>query len=370
MSTLIRMLRNRIIWFAMLALLAGLVMPEIASAQSQTPPSPLLPSSPNAELVAGLYWLVFWMAVVVFILVEGLLIYAAIRFRRRDPDELPEQIHGHTRAEIAWTIGPALISAAIFVLSLQVMWQDRPPDADGVSAVAVASVCFTSDVSAQEVADFLAASTLTVKVTANQWWWEMDYTDYGFLTAADMYVPVGEVVVLEMTSRDVVHSWWIPQLGGKRDVYPGINTYAWFQVTEPGVYEGHCTEMCGDSHSYMPMRVIALEPENFEQWADRQLGGAPEPTTPLATQGQELFRTRGCVGCHAVQGVGTAGRAGPALTNIASRDQIAGIMPYDTTNMRGWLRNPAEVKPGTRMPNLNLTEEELDALVAYLDTLK
>jgi cytochrome c oxidase subunit 2 len=352
-----------------LVLVAVLFWPELAAAQSTTTPSPLLPASPNASLVAGLYWLVFWIAVVVFILVEGLLIYSVLRFRRRSDDELPTQVHGNTRMEIAWTVGPALIAVAIFGFSLQVMLADRPPDAEGVAAISVASVCFGSDVSADEVADFLAVSTLTVEVTGKQWWWEINYADYGFTTATDMYVPVGEVVVLQMTSQDVVHSWWIPQLGGKQDVYPNTTTYAWFQATEPGVYEGHCTELCGDSHAYMPMRVVALESSQFEQWASQQQTPVIEPGSPLAQQGAELMRTKGCVGCHSLRGVSEASRVGPNLTHMASRTQIAGMMPYSTENMRSWLADPSQ-KPGARMPDLNLTQEELDALVAYLDTLK
>lgn len=365
-----RTLKNQLLWFVGLAVIAGLMLPGVVAAQSSEPPSPLLPASPNAGLVAGLYWAVFWMAVVVFILVEGLLIYSALRFRRRKDDEQPVQVHGNIRAEIAWTIGPALIAIAIFGLSLQVMLVDRPPDANGVSAVSVASVCFNSDVSPEEVAAFLAVSTLKVEVTGRQWWWQFRYPDYDFSTATDMYVPVGEVVTLEITSQDVVHSWWIPQLGGKQDAYPGATTYTWFQVTAPGVYEGHCTELCGDSHAYMPMRVIALPPAEFEQWAQRQVAGLPAPTTPLTLRGQQLVSEKGCVGCHAINGISDGTNVAPNLSNIASRRQIAGIMPYNTQNLRNWLIDPAAVKPAARMPDLNLSDEELDALVAYLDTLK
>lgn len=363
------LVKSQLCWSLGLVALMLLVWPDGAAAQTSPSPSPLLPASPNASLVAGLYWIVFWMAVVVFVLVEGLIIYAVVRFRRRSNDELPVQIHGNVRMEVAWTVGPALIALAIFGFSVQVMFTDQRPDADGVSAASVASLCFTSDVTPEEVAQFLSASTLTVDVTGKQWWWEMDYRDYGFFTATDLYVPVGDVVVLRMKSADVVHSWWIPQLGGKQDVYPNITTYTWFQVTEPGIYEGHCTELCGESHAYMPMRVIALETDAFEQWAMRQVLAAVEPATPLAEQGFELMLTKGCIGCHAVSGVVDTARVGPNLTHVASRSQIGGIMPYSPENMRAWLAAP-EQKPGVLMPNMNLTDEELDALVAYLDTLK
>jgi cytochrome c oxidase subunit 2 len=370
MTRIHAVVKSKLLWLASFVVLIGLAFPGIAAAQQSSTPSPLLPASPNASLVAGLYWIVFWMAVVVFILVEGLLIYAAVRFRRQSESEQPIQVHGNNRMELAWTIGPALIAAAIFVLSLQVMLTDQPPTADGVSSVSVASVCFNGDITPDQAAAFLSVSTLKVEITGKQWWWEMNYPDYGFYTATDMYVPVGDVVVLEMTSNDVVHSWWIPQLGGKRDVYPGATTYAWFQVTEPGVYEGHCTEFCGDSHAYMPMRVIALEPAAFDTWTEQQIAAAPEPATDLSKFGQQIFVEKGCNGCHTVNGLGGSARTGPNLSNLASRRQIAGIMPYNPENLRTWLIDPAGVKPGARMPNFNLSAAELDALVAYLDTLR
>jgi cytochrome c oxidase subunit 2 len=366
----LRILKAQRYWLAALVLLLAVALPSIAAAQTSSSPSPLLPASPNASLISGLYWLVFWMAVVVFVLVEGLLIYAALRFRRRDDSELPTQVHGNTRMEVAWTVGPALISAAIFGFSLQVMLANQPPTSDGVSAVSVASVCFASDVSAEDAAAFLAASTLNVQITGKQWWWEMYYPDYDFYTATDMYVRVGDIVALEMTSGDVVHSWWVPQLAGKEDVYPGATTYLWFQATEPGVYEGHCAELCGASHAYMPMRVIALEDAEFDEWAAQQQAPAAEPQTALEQRGAELLREKGCIGCHAVRGQIESSRVGPNLTHVASRQQIAGILPYSPENMRSWLHDPMELKPNARMPDLNLTDEELDALVAYLNAMK
>lgn len=368
--SMMRCLKNQIPWLVGFLLLAGLAFPTLALAQSSDPPSPLLPASPNAGMIATLYWVVFWMAVAIFIAVEALLIYAALRFRRRSDDEVPVQIHGNNRMEIAWTVGSALVVVPIFALSFQVLFDNAPPTADGVSPVAVASVCFNSDVTPDEAAAFLSVSTLTVNVTGKQWWWQMEYPDYGFSTATDMYVPVGEVVVLQMTAEDVVHAWWVPQLAGKQDVYPGITTYSWFQATEPGVYEGHCTELCGASHAYMPMRVIALEPEEFERWAERQGTPVREPATDLERQGADLLASKGCIGCHAFNGISDSSRVGPNLTHVASRFQIAGIVPYSPTNMRTWLTNPVEMKPGAKMPNLNLTEQELDALVTYLDTLR
>lgn len=365
-----RILRRQLLWAGGMIVLAGLSLPRIAAAQA---PSPLDPASPNAALIANLYWIVFWMSLAVFVLVEGLLIYSAIRFRRRSDSDLPVQVHGNNRMEIAWTIGPALIALAVFVLAWQVMLADRPPTASGVSAVSVASVCFNNDVSPEQAAAFLAASTVTIEVVGQQWWWEYNYLDYNFTTAADLYVPVGDVVVLQITSRDVVHAWWIPQLGGKQDLYPGSVTYSWFQVSRPGVFEGNCTELCGSSHAYMPMRVVAVPPEEFEAWAQEQVAKTQVTTTSIANtqvqQGEQIFVQKGCVGCHAVGGLGTNAKAGPNLSNFASRQQIAGIMPNTSNNLRSWITNPAQ-KPGAKMPAIPMTPKELDALVTYLESLE
>ncbi|NJO04468.1 MAG: cytochrome c oxidase subunit II [Chloroflexaceae bacterium] len=365
-----RILRSQLLWVGGLGALGSVVWPGVASAQSV--PSPLDPASPNAALVANLYWIIFWMSVVVFVLVEGLLIYSAIRFRRRDDNEVPVQVHGNNRMEIAWTIGPALIAAAVFFLSWQVMLADRPPTADGVSAVSVASVCFNNDVSPEEAAQFLAVSTVTIEVVGRQWWWAYNYLDYGFTSAADLYVPVGEVVVLQLTSRDVAHSWWIPQLGGKQDLYPGATTYSWFQVTEPGVYEGHCTELCGSSHAYMPMRVVAVPADQFDTWAQNQAAAnevveRDYSSNELASEGQDLFTSKGCIGCHAVGGLGAGAEVGPDLTNLASRQQIAGMLPYNRENLKSWIIDPSQ-KPGSKMPRIPLTDAEAEAIVEYLDT--
>lgn len=365
----LRISKGHLLWFAGVVALVLLLTPEVALAQSSSSPSPLLPASPGADLIANLYWAIFFMSVAVCIVVEGLLLYSIIRFRRRSDDELPVQVHGNTRLELAWTIGSALIAIAVFIPSVPVLFAVLNPPEDAVSAAA-SNVCFVSDIEGSEAAAFLGTSTMDIEVAGFQWWWEMSYPAYGVTTATDMYVPVGAVVKLKMTSLDVAHSWWIPQLGGKQDVYPGAWTYTWFQATRPGIYEGHCTELCGTSHAYMPMRVIAVEPAEFEQWAEQQLADAPEPTNELAARGRDLLTEKGCIGCHSLNGVSTGARVGPNLTHFASRTQIGGVMEYNEENLRNWLINPLHEKPGVKMPNLGLNDEELDALVAYLSTLE
>jgi cytochrome c oxidase subunit 2 len=367
-----------------LALLGGLAPGSVFA----EPPSPLVPASPQAAVLANLYWLIFWMAVAVFVLVEGLLLYSAFRFRRRSDGEQPAQIHGNIRLELAWTIAPALIIGAIFVLSIPGMGVVNAPPAtagdvvfDGTPVASAASnVCFVGDISAEEAAAFANTSTMTIQVTGRQWWWQLNYPEYNIETATDMYVPVGAIVKLEMTSNDVVHSWWVSQLNGKQDVNPGSLSFTWFQPEREGIFEGHCTELCGESHAYMPMRVIAVSPERFAAWTRLQSEGAQaasEPAGPLAAQGRLIFEQKGCLACHAIQGVplpaplnDQALTRGPNLTNIGERQQIAGVLQNTPENMHAWLANPPQIKPGTRMPNLGLSPQELDALAAYLASLK
>jgi cytochrome c oxidase subunit II len=349
------------------------------------PPSPLIPASPQASVLADLYWLIFWMAVAVFVLVEGLLLYSAFRFRRRRDDEQPTQIHGNTRLELAWTVAPALIVAAIFAVSLPGMGIVNQPPAETSANVAVASaassnVCFVGSIDADSAAAFAGTSTLNIKVTGRQWWWQLDYPEYGFETATDMVVPVGAIVKLEMQSNDVIHSWWIPQLNGKQDVNPDAPSYTWFQAERAGVFEGQCTELCGDSHAYMPMRVVAVAPDEFERWAQAQSSikaQATQPSDPLAAQGRLLFEQKGCVSCHAIDGVeaqvplnDAALTRGPNLSNFGGRTQVAGVLSNTPEHLAQWLANPQDVKPGTRMPNLALSQQEIDSLVAYLESLK
>jgi cytochrome c oxidase subunit 2 len=330
---------------AMTALLLVMAIP--AFAQENTPPSALNPAGPNSAVIAGLFNVVLIIATVVFVVVEGLIVISAIRFRRRAQDTSePSQVHGNTRAEIAWTILPAMIVVTLFVLALQ-----GQQSLDTKPAV--------------------AAEQMTVKVTGHQFWWEYEYPDLGITTATDLVIPTGKVVNLELSSADVIHSFWVPQLNGKTDAFPNHINYTWIQANSPGTYYGQCAELCGASHANMRVVVIAKTPEEFDQWVKDQQAGPAEPTDALAQQGQTIFSTGACVGCHTINGTSANGKVGPNLTHVASRTSIAGGSLNNTEgNIRRWLGNPPAVKPGSVMPNLNLTKTEIDALTAYLQSLK
>lgn len=352
-----------------LALIAFALFPDQAFAR-ETDLSILDPASPNAKIVADLYWIIFWLAVAVFILVEGALFWSAIKFRRRSDDELPVQIHGNTRWEIIWTIGPALLTLGIFILSLQTMWAIEQPAANAVAIADAQNVCFVGDVAPERAAQFLGTSTMEVQIFGNQWWWEYNYPAFGFFTAADMVVPVGAIVKLQMRSRDVAHAWWIPRLGGKQDLYPDEDTFTWFQATQEGTFEGHCTELCGASHAYMPMRVIALSQEKFDAWVQKHTATAALPPAGSQEEKGMLTFKKYCQACHNIPGVTEREtHIGPSLQGVFNRTLIGGILDMDPNNLEKWIKNAPSVKPGSKMPAFaNLTDDEVQALVAYLRT--
>ncbi len=321
-----------------------------ALAQGGSPPQPdvLRPAGPNGETIATLFGIVLFFAIVVFVIVEGLIVYSAIHFRHRAKDASePVQVHGNTRAEIAWTILPALIVVTLFVVALQgLQVVDTPP---------------------AQAAD----KQLTVKVIGHQFWWEYQYPDYNITTATDLVIPTGTVVNLELSSVDVIHSFWVPQLNGKTDAFPNHVNHSWIQADAPGTYAGQCAELCGPSHANMRVVVIAKTLAEFNQWVAAQQAAVAQPTDPLAQQGQQVFLAGACIGCHTINGTAANGKVGPNLTHFGSRTSIAGGLLTNTEgNLKRWLANPPALKPGSVMPNLNLGNQEIDALTAYLQSLK
>ncbi|HYN86897.1 MAG TPA: cytochrome c oxidase subunit II [Ardenticatenaceae bacterium] len=324
--------------------LLGPVAP--AAAQS---PSPFVASSPEAETIRSLMIAVLWIAVIVFVVVEALLLWATWRYRARANDEsLPAQVHGNTPLEIAWTAAPAVVLAIVVVLTIRTMGVVA-----GVKENAVAE------------------NPLLVKVIAHQWWWEVQYPELDVITAADIHVPVGRPVQFELTSSDVIHSFWVPELMGKTDSIPGRTNHLQFTASRPGEYLGLCTEFCGLQHAQMRFRVIASAPETFDAWVAEQQAPVAEVATAQAQEGRDAFMSRGCAGCHTINGTGAQGTQGPNLTHFASRRTIgAGALENTPENLARWIRNPQDPKPGALMPNLNLPEETIEQLVAYLESLE
>lgn len=275
----------------------------------------------------------------IFVVVAALIVYTIWRFRRKPGDNAkqePPQVYGSNQIEVAWTVVPILI---VFVLI-------------GVSARVIASVQNASP----------PPATLKVTLIGHQWWWEVRYPDYGIMTANEIHVPAAGATYLELQSADVIHSFWVPQLAGKTDLIPNRNNYAWIDPREPGIYLGNCAEYCGTQHANMLLRVIAQDPGDFKQWAAEQQKTAA---------GNAVFQSLSCVSCHAVKGTAAAGRVGPDLTHLMSRQTLAaGAIANTPENLREWVKNPQMAKPGCLMPSLQLTDEQLGQVVSYLQTLK
>jgi len=322
-----------------------LAMPALllAACGENLPQDSLRPAGPDARTIDNLFRPVFWIAVAVFVLVEGLLVFALIRFRHRPGRGVPVQVHGNKRLEIAWTIIPAVLLAGVAVPTIGTIFalSGRP-----------------------------SGNVLDVTVTGHQFWWEIEYPGMNVITANEVHIPVDRPVYITLESEDVIHSFWVPRLAGKQDLQPGRTNYLRVEADEPGVYMGQCAEFCGASHANMRFRVIAQSQTDFDAWVQQQLqpAAAPPPADVLG-----IMQTAACAACHTVNGLeGFEGKVGPDLTHFGGRTTLAGaILENSEENLREWLRDPEAMKPGNDMllPR-PLTEDEIDALIAYLEQLE
>ena len=212
-------------------------------------------------------------------------------------------------------------------------------------------------------------------VTGHQWWWEFEYEDSQpsrrVLTANEIHLPVGRAVVVKVTSRDVIHSFWLPNLQGKRDLIPGMTTAMWLQADHVGRFRGQCAEFCGLQHAHMAFDAVVESDADFERWLDGQRAPSVPPAEAPASRGLEIFTTQRCGRCHSVRGTEAAGQAAPDLTHLASRLSVAaGTLPNSPAHRRECVRDPQAVKPGTQMPATPFSPTDMTALIAYLDTLR
>jgi cytochrome c oxidase subunit 2 len=317
----------------------------MAACSPSDPQNIFVQKSDFARMVMGLFTFIIWLAAIVFVLVEGALVYALIRFRRKPNDGLPVQTHGNSKLEIGLTIAPAVVLAVIAVPTVGTVFKtyEVPTGPDVVN----------------------------VEVIGHQFWWEYRYPDFGgFSTANDMHVPAGKTVVLHITSADVIHSHWIPQLGVKRDAIPTHVNTIWFKADEPGTYFGQCAEFCGEEHANMKLRTFTQTQQDFDAWVQTMRSPAVSPATDLARRGMQIVTTGVCAGCHTIDGTAAQGKIGPNLTHFATRSSMAGaIEDLNEANLRAWLTNTQAVKPGNLMVIPPQTPADMDALVAYLLSL-
>ncbi|HEU4318708.1 MAG TPA: cytochrome c oxidase subunit II [Acidimicrobiia bacterium] len=314
------------------------------------------PAGPFAEQIDGLFWLVFWIATGVFVLVMGglVLILFVFRDRRKDDQSEPKQLHGSPKLEVLWTVIPALILAGIAVPT--------------VSSIFDLTEC--------------SSDAMEVEIIGHQWWFEFYYPEQDVTTANIMVIPVDREVCALMTSDDVLHNFWVPALNGKRYLVPGQTTSLRLQSDEVAEFWGHCAEFCGLSHSLMRTRVQAVSQADFDQWVVDQQAPAMTPVEgEPGFEGWTVFQNKGCIRCHTVRFedeelsniIPFEQFHGPDLTHFASRDHFAGaVLPEEGEThdeaLKRWLADPPEVKPGSFMPNLALTEQEIDALIVWLDS--
>ena len=303
--------------------------------------------SPPAHKIREIAWLVLGICAAIFVVVEGVLIWSIIRFRKRARDAgEPVQVFGSNPVELAWTVIPTII---VFVLALATLRTIR-------------------EVELTEP----PAGSLNVDVIAHQWWWEYRVPNLEgngtIVTANELVVPVGRPIWLTLHSADVIHSFWIPQLNGKTDVIPNHVNHTWFQAERAGIFLGQCAEYCGTQHANMLLRVTAVDDAAFKAWCVHQSSAVV--SDPAVEQGRNMFLNLACMNCHSIDGV-SEGAFGPNLTHIMSRTTIgAGVAPLNPTTLRAWVDDPQNLKVGCNMPSLELDPNQLDAIVAYLLTLK
>lgn len=307
-------------------------------------PLVLDPAGSNAASIADLAWVLTAVVTVVFLIVcigLGVAIFGRDSWRRF-----------LTRNSTIITAGfavPVVVLTALLAYSLMI----------------------TRDLSSAT-----SASPMRVQITGEMWWWRVDYLDKdGNITLRDaneLHIPVGQPVALELVSADVIHSFWIPQLGGKKDMIPGRRNILLLSADRAGVFSGQCAEFCGGSHALMGFTVVAHTKDEFDAWLKKRAVGPATPTNVLANKGERLFQSIGCAACHVVRGTSANGNAGPDLTFVGARLKLgAGILPNNRGTLAGWVADSQAIKPGNRMPSYKmLTGLELQAIAAYLEQLR
>jgi cytochrome c oxidase subunit 2 len=321
-----------------------------ASAPSLSPTNIFAPASTPADSIFGLSLFVLAVTGGIFLLVFSLLVYCVVRFRKRADDDgrEPPQVYGSNQVELAWTVIPVLIVVALFMATARVIATVQNP-AHPANAVEVIAI-------------------------GHQFWWEYRYSGLKVVTANELHVPVSDPArptptLITLLSADTDHSFWVPRLTGKTDLIPNHPNNTWIDPRETGLYLGQCAQYCGTQHAKMLLRVYVQSQEDFDRWIQQQR----EPAHPsdAASAGQHIFETTACINCHAVAGTVANGRFGPDLTHLMSRDTIAaGAVANTPENLRRWIRDPDTIKPGSLMPAMQLNDRDVDALTAYLETLR
>jgi cytochrome c oxidase subunit 2 len=312
------------------------------------------PAGPQAAHIAEFWWLMFAVCAFVFVAVLAVLAWGLWRAPRGDPLTPPDT----TPAPDAEKRLGRRVAAAV-----------------AVSVILLIGLLVASVATDRALAQLSLVDALNVHVTAHQWWWEVTYDDpqpeRRFATANELRIPVGRPILVTLDSADVIHSFWVPRLHGKKDLIPGRTAMIQFRADKAGAYHAPCAEYCGLQHAFMAFEVVALPPEQFEAWVEVQRKPAPEPEDAVARRGRELFLSGSCMLCHAIHGTTANARKAPDLTHVASRTRLgAGRLANTPQALADWIADPQKFKPGVNMPAHLLPDDDLRALVAYLGTLK
>ena len=300
----------------------------------------------QAARIEWLWWLMFWACTAVFVLVVGAVVLAVRRGRSADEARPSER-----------TLFAGVATAT------------------GLTVVILFGLLFASVAIGRAIGTPEQPHALTIDITGHQWWWQVDYLhpqpSLRITTANELHLPVGRPVTLLLRSTDVIHSFWVPNLHGKMDLVPGRLNTTWFRADRPGVFRGQCAEFCGVQHAHMALTVIVESSDDFERWVAGQRTPAPPPTTPEQSRGLDIIERGPCALCHTIRGTQAGARLGPDLTHFASRSTIgAGTAPNTRGYLAGWIADPQHLKPGNRMPPTGLSGDELQAVLAYLETLR
>lgn len=301
-------------------------------------------ASPQAERIKELTEEFIIAASAILLLVAVLTVVISIKYRSKGLQGEPRQIAGNRKLEF-WMVGVPLALVILFffrsMATMNAVLPDRgdhPPD---------------------------------IVITGHQWFWEAAYPGTAVITANEIHLPVGKRILMQLNAADVIHDWWVPALGGKMDMIPGRDNFLWLTIDKAGVYEGACSEFCGQQHAWMRIRVVAESQQDYARWLAWEVKGAQPAQDALARSGAVLFSESTCGGCHRVRGTTADGLTGPDLTHFASRQTIlTGMLSNDSANVSRWLTDPQEVKPGAHMPRFILPEDSIRALTAYLEQLK
>jgi cytochrome c oxidase subunit 2 len=336
------------LWFALAALAYS------AAAQQQ---SALNPAGPQSGRIAGLWWFFFYLLGAIFIIVMLIMLRTLMRGHRNAEENQP--LENHERAQTRETRLRSIVTVS------------------SVVTVVLLFILLVASISIGKANADLGASgkPMIIQVIGNQWWWQFSYLNDDpsqvLTTANEIHIPIGKTVLIQGQSNDVIHSFWVPNLHGKRDLIPSRVTTEYIRADRPGIYRGQCAEFCGLQHAHMAFYIVAEPEDKFKAWMQAQLQPAVAPATPALAQGQQNFLNYACVYCHQIRGTTASGTNGPDLTHFGSRRTIAaGTLPNTPGNLGGWIVNPQSIKPGNHMATIAVKPDDLQPMIQYLESLK